>query len=161
MQGYYEKAFEYYAKDIIIQQKKIKYQNDRIFATSRLAELYLTSGDTITAIKYFNQSAIYSRPYDESKYYNLRGTVNFLQGNLDSALYYFKFVNASEDNPNLGEIYLLKKNYARALQYFLKPLVAAKKANKIYYNMVLLDNIAKCYANQNNLTLAQKYATEL
>jgi tetratricopeptide (TPR) repeat protein len=160
-EGYYKKAFEYCLKDITIIQKEIKYQTDAIEAWLRLGELYQIAGDTATALVYLSKSADYSKAYNKELYNGTKGDINFLQNNYDSALYYYKLNDSSENNPDIGEIYLLKKDYNKAVPYFLKSLEIAKRKNDIYDVMALLDAIAKDYAYQKKWGLSLNYSTQL
>jgi tetratricopeptide (TPR) repeat protein len=161
MEGYYKKSFEYCWKAITILRKEIKYQNDPINVNSILGHLFLLAGDTTSALSYYHQSAGYSKKYKKTEYIEGLGLINFLQRNYDSALYYYKLNDSSENNSDIGEIYMLKKEYAKALPYFFKPLPTAKLLNNTYYVMVLLDDIANTYAYQRKWQLSLQYATQL
>ena len=161
LQGYYKKAFDYCLKYITIIQKNNKYKTDPIATSLSLGDLYAIAGDNITALKYYRQSADYSKGYHNQLYYEIKVRISMLENNYDSALYYCKLIDSSKNNSAIGKIYLHKKDYAEALLYFIRPLAIAKKRNNIFNEMVMLDEIANNYARQNKLELALKYAGQL
>jgi tetratricopeptide (TPR) repeat protein len=161
MEGYYKKSFDCCLKEIAIIQRKIKYQNDPMYMNQRLGVLYQGVGDTATALSYYYRSATYAKGYNKTLYAKILGDISFLQNNYDSALHYYKLTDSSENNSDIGEIYLLKKEYNKALPYFFKPLETAQLVNKTYAVMALQDDIAKDYSYQKKWQLSLKYATQL
>ncbi len=142
-------------------QTQIKYQNDPITSSVRLAQLYKAAGDTIIALEYYRQAAVYAKAFNEDDYFDLRANINFLQHNYDSALYYRKLQDSSTGNSDIGEIYLLTKNYVKALPYFFNNLIYSKHIHNINTVMILLDDIAKDYAYQKKFDTSLKYAAQL
>ncbi len=86
----------------------------------------------------------------------------------DSALFYFKqalkiFKNFPTISPymttlmNIGQVFMLKKNYDSALVYLNKALSLAQKINSNNYQAEILSNIGLVYFKQNNLQKANQY----
>jgi len=161
LEGYYAKALDYILKDIAIIKIQIKYKNDPINATIRMAELYEAVGDTLKALEFYRQSAGYAKRYNVEEYYEIKANISFLENNYDSALYYRKLVGSSTSSIEIGEIYLLKKEYAKALPYFINNLVFRERQHVTYSVMILLDDIAKDYMYQNDRKASLKYARQL
>ncbi len=161
LQGYYMKAFEYILKKIAILQVQQKYQDDPVTVNIRLGELYEAVTDTIDALKYLYRSAGYAKKFHTEEYYEIEVAINLLQNNLDSALHYCMLTDSSEFNESIGKIYLLRKHYGEALNYFLNCLLLAKRTHITYNEMELLDDIAKDYVYQKKFDTSLRYTVQL
>ncbi len=161
LQGYYTKAFGYILKKISMLQVQQKYQDDPVTVNIRLGELYESIGDTVNALKYLYRSAGYAKKFHTEEYYEIEVAINLLQNNLDSALHYCKLTDSSEYNESIGKIYLLRKQYGKALNYFLNCLPLAKRMHIKCDEMELLDNIAKDYVYQKKFDTSLRYTVQL
>ncbi len=161
LQGYYTRAYEYILKKIGILQLQQKYQNDPVTANLRLAQLYEEIGDTTNALNYLYKSAGYAKKFHTEEYYEIEVAINLLKNNLDSALHYCILTDSSEYNGSIGKIYLLRKDYSKALNYFLNSLLLAKSMNIVCNEMELLDDISKDYVYQKEFDTSLRYAVQL
>ena len=96
-----------------------------------------------------------------SKCDEVMGEINRLQHNYDSALFYFLRSDSSKENRRIGEMYLLKKDYSKALPYLSKPLEIATRINNVYDELALWEDLSKAYAGQKNHVFSLKYAITL
>src|SRR5579871_687 len=159
MEGYFEKSFEYCLQEITVLEKDNQYRNDPIYLTGRLCDLYLNAGDTATAIYYTRKCIDYTKDHNKNLAILMMGDVCFYQHNYDSALYYYK--TADSANVSVGEAYLFKKDYDKALMCFNILLQVEKQKNNVFGVMQLLNDIAKAYFYKNKWQPSLNYARQL
>lgn len=179
-QGYYDKAFDYFYKDMMISRKRQEYKGSRrdqyMWGNWYLAKMYQDAGDRQTAISYYRLSAARAKENGFPDYYNSRmGDINALSGNYDSARYYYKtayhLITArvadtvirkfvlSDPSICIGETYIKQKQYDSALVYFKAPLQYCFPAN--FLTLPTLYNVAASYLGQKKYTESLQYAKQL
>lgn len=173
-EGNYDSAFYYYQQEqqiSIANKNNIRISNDLIgFGT-----LYRAIGDYQTALNNYRKvfqtdtlETIQSRidgsfeTWTRMEYAELFSLVN----QFDSAWHYYHLFDTTKITDkdmrvylvSTGETYLLQKNYAKALQNFLRGLAMHRKLNdRNEIKRVLLD-IAKTYFAVDNNRAALQYA---
>jgi tetratricopeptide (TPR) repeat protein len=179
-QGYYEKAFEYFHKDMLITRKIEEYKGTRrdqyMWGNYYMADLYKDAGDSKTALSYYRLSAERAKENELPDFYNSRmGDINFLLHNYDSARYYYqlehdlislRFVDPvlrknflSDADINIGETYLAQNKYDEALEHILKPLQFCFPPN--LFTMRVLNDLARVYKGQKKITQSFQYSKQL
>ena len=175
-EGNYDSSFYFYQ-----QSSQVAFNNkNEIWITSilfNLGTLYRSIGDYATALNYYRQA--FQRDNPENLKYRIDSDWDIwlkteyaelfsLNHQFDSAWHYYNLFDTSELKirdlriylVSTGETYFLQKNYAKALQNFLRGLVYHKLLNDINEVKRTLLDIAKTYFTLNNNTAALKYARE-
>src|SRR5579871_314067 len=175
-QGNYDSAYYFYqqARQIAIIAKDEPRQSSILF---NFGALYRAIEDYSTALIYYRQAFQKDNPSnikfridsDWDMWVRMEFAELFsLQHQYDSALHYYNlFDTAKATEKNLraylmstGEFYLSQKNYAQALQNFLRGLGINRKLNDaIATNRTLLD-VAKTYFYLNDNSAALEYGRE-
>ncbi|MBA2498925.1 MAG: histidine kinase, partial [Chitinophagaceae bacterium] len=178
-QGYYEKAFEYFRKDLEISGKITENGSRRsLFMGSNfyMGSLYKHAGDENTALAYYRMSAQRAKENELPDVYNSRmGDIYVLLHNYDSARYYYELAHyfitlrlvdtairkvfLSDPDINIGETYLAQKKYDKALEYFIKPFRFSFPAN--FLTLKVLNDVARIYEGQKKITESFQYAKKL
>ncbi len=179
-QGYYEKAFEYFHKDMLITRKIEEYKGSRrdqyMWGNYYMAGLYKDAGDSKTALAYYRLSAQRAKENELPDYYNSRmGDINSLLHNYDSARYYYQLEHylislrlvdtilkinfLSDANINIGETYLAQNKYDEALEHILKSLQFCFPPNLL--TMRVLNDLARIYKGQKKYPQSLYYAKQL
>jgi len=176
--GNYEKAFEFGNQSLEI-GKNIHDNYRVLWSLSNLGRLFQEVEDYPTAIDYY-----YNQPFDYAKAHNVQwlsfydkvAEVYFSMHQDDSALYFLqKHIISSSDsaslkkalaNPktiefNVGRIFLIKKEYDKALQNFLGVLKIAKSENNSADQMQILAYVAQTYLAKNDYEHALQYSKKL
>ncbi|WP_276501248.1 tetratricopeptide repeat-containing sensor histidine kinase [Terrimonas pollutisoli] len=178
-QGYYEKAFEYFRKDMDISRKLVENGSRRslfMWGNYYMANLYKDAGDEKTALVYYRLSAQRAKENKLPDIYNSRmGDMYVLLHNYDSARYYYERAHylitriladpvirktfLSDPEINIGETYLAQKKYDKALEYFINPLQFSFPTNP--FTMRVLYDVAWIYEGQKKTTQCFQYAKQL
>jgi tetratricopeptide (TPR) repeat protein len=164
-QGDFEKHFEFIKKGL---QEKRRIHNNRgiIWSFYRLAYIYVGVKDYETALDYFRQSI--QQANSESmpwQIYRSMGRIFLYMGNYDSSTYYYRKmlqINPT-DGPSqagLGQLFMRKKEYHKALDYLQGALVTFKKNIDLGGEIWALVDIGKTYAGMKYYEKALKYARQ-
>ncbi|MBS1973608.1 MAG: tetratricopeptide repeat protein, partial [Bacteroidetes bacterium] len=174
--GNYDSAYYFYqrARQIAVAANNEAWQSGILF---NFGALYRAIEDYPTALSYYRQAFQKDNPSnikfridtDWDIWVRMEFAELFsLLRQYDSAWHYYHlFDTAGATQKNLraylvstGELYLLQKDYSKALQNFLRGLASNRKLNDaIAINRTLLD-IAKTYFYLNDNSAALKYARE-
>lgn len=103
-----------------------------------------------------------------SSAYNLIAGVHFMQGNYNTALYYYfqslKLSEVIDDEKgiaktlnNIGAVYLEKGNYTKSLTYFRNAFVTMERLGDLSSMADCLNNIGNIYQNENKIDSALIY----
>lgn len=175
-QGYYEKAFEYFRKDLEI---SLKIEEDRsrrslfMWGNYYMAGLYKDVGDNQTALAYYRLSAARAKENELPDLYNSRmGDIYVLVHNYDSARYHFELAHDLislrlvdpvirktflwDPDMDIGETYLAQKKYDKALRYCINPLQFSFPVGPI--TMRVLYDVTKIYEGQKKFAQSFHYA---
>ena len=166
--GEYDKAFEAFQKSQELNEK-FNGKRDSWLEAYVLAELQRRIGNYSTALKY------YHRVIDtmDLQHANIWFRVSYpelytLNGQFDSALYYYNMIDSSKLSRHdmrfylisIGEYYLSQKDYVKALAVLLQGLNVHREANDIpQLNRALLD-VAKTYTAMHHDKEALTYSRE-
>ena len=141
--GDYEKAVDYCQRSYILSQKtktkNIEWGNFLAqFSVTNMAELYRSAGDYTTALDYYRKGFQYAK--EHSMTWNMEGEMGLLYeriGQSDSALFYFQRSMNNADTTRMwtkscqGRIYLMEKEYSKALDQFKECIKMTKETNYI------------------------------
>ncbi len=168
----YEKAFEYAFENLRVREG-LKQNFGLGFAYYYLGELYLKIEDYSEAYSYYSKAETVYRNINHRDYtgrmLSYKANVRISQNLLDTALIYsenaIKIFREIKSDPFLGEgfmvkgeIFDLKKNYDRALNYYhLADSLLGNKNQLISVQQALNTRIGKIYQSLKNYELAEKY----
>jgi tetratricopeptide (TPR) repeat protein len=165
--GDYEKAFNRTLESLQLTPK----MTDTRGVTSQLnfmGLLYRDIEDYRSALQYYRLGLQNNEPDYKYNFSPMPFAEVFsLLGQFDSANYYFNLVDTSNpDNVRFylvskGELYLLQKEYDKALTNFMRGLSGHKKHNNREHTMRTLANIANTYVGMHQYEKALPYAREL
>ncbi|MFT3933981.1 MAG: histidine kinase [Chitinophagaceae bacterium] len=179
-QGYYEKAFGYYYKDMLISRDIQEYKGLRrdlyMWGNYYLAGLYKDAGDDKTALMYFRLSAEKAKEYELPDVYNSRmGDIYVLQHQYDTARYYYRMAYHFTamrlvDTPiqkyfltdqliSIGETFLKQQQYDSALAYLVKPLQFCFPAN--FFSLPVLYDAALACQGKKQFAASFQYTGQL
>ncbi len=182
-QGYYEKAFEYFLNARKL-GSKIKYPTTTgslpgiMAAYLHIGKIYKDAGDYKTAMIYYRKVAQDAKENEiPEDYYAMMGEMSFLQNKWDSALHYYNLavycLNISIPDSitrkkaaiqfqhiNIGETYLLKKDFEKALAYLFEAFTYFQNGNR-KDQMKVLTLICKAYEEQEKFAISFHYANQL
>ena len=166
--GDYEKAFDAFKKteelDIKLTGKKDVWYENYV-----LAELQRRMGNCGVALNYYRQVVAKMDLQTENIWFRVSYPELFaLNGKFDSAQYYYNQIDSSECTEHdlrfycvsIGEFYLLKKEYTRAIGYLLRGLQLHREAGDINYVKRALVAVAKTYTEMQKDGMAMAYARE-
>jgi hypothetical protein len=166
--GEYEKAYEAFRKT---QQLNLSFkgQKDLFYESYVLAELQRRLGNYSTALNHYKELvAMMNLPHENIWFRVCYPELFALNGQFDSAQYYYDRIDSSKCNPDemrfylvsLGEFYLLKNKYAEAIGLLTRGLFYHREAkDKTQVNRTILD-IANTYTALKNDNEALVYARE-
>jgi hypothetical protein len=163
----FEKAIEYSEKALVVFNKKSLTQF-QLITLPNLATQYFKKGDTLRAIKFYNDAETLALKLNNKRslslIYNNLGNI-YLDNNtkkakkyLEKALQLKKELNLKSGieivESNLGYINLKNKNYKKAIYYFerAKPFIKGKQLAYLY------NNLSKSYKGLNNLSKALEFS---
>lgn len=175
-EGNYDSAF-YYSQ--LSQQVAFKAKNETML-TSILFDfgsLYRSIEDYPTALNYYRQAFQRDNPenikYRKDNDWDIWAKMEYaelfsLNHQFDSAWHYYNLFDTSDLKTkdlriylvSTGETYFLQKDYARALQNFIRGLAYHKQLNDVNEVKRTLLDIAKTYLAVNNNIAALRYARE-
>ena len=165
--GDYEKAFDRTLESLRLTPK----MTDTRGVTSQLnfmGLLYRDIEDYPSALQYYRQGLQKNEPDYKYNFSPMAFAEIFsLLRQFDSANYYFNLVDTSQpDNVRFylvskGELYLLQKEYEKALTNFIRGLSGHKKHNNREHTMRTLADIANTYIGTHKYEEALRYAREL
>lgn len=175
--GNYDSSFYFYEQ---IRQIALTTKNQTWITTGAsfgFGTLYRAIEDYATALNYYRQAFQKDNPeniknridQDWNTWVRVEYAELFsLNHQFDSAWHYYNLFDTSELKikdlriylVSTGETYFLQKNYAKALQNFLRGLAYHKQLNDVNEVQRTLLDIAKTYFALNNNTAALKYARE-
>ena len=178
-QGYFEKAADYFRKDMDISRTLTETGSRRslfMWGNYYLASLYKDAGDKQTAIIYYRLSAHRALENKLPDYYNSwMGDINVLLENYDSARYYYKMayhlISARLVDPvirknflndpsiHIGETFIKQKQYDSALTWLKGPLEYCFPPNP--FTLPVLYDLAITYQGQKNISEALHYTKQL
>ena len=163
--GEVEKYFEI-TRQNLRERKKIGDTRGMILSFYRLAYIYRSVGDFETALDYFRQS--FRQAQSQSIPWHMNRSMGdiFLDlKNYDSSLYYFQkvFEQSPSHGPawaGAGRLYMLRKEYNKALYYLQNAILLFKKTNNDNERMLALVNVGKSYLGLKQYTKALQSARE-
>jgi tetratricopeptide (TPR) repeat protein len=163
--GDFEKQFESIKKGL---REKRRIHNSRgiVWSFYRLAYIHVGIEDYETALGYFRQSLQQAKKESIPwQIYRSMGRIFLYKGTYDSSMYYFrKMLQINPyDGPalgGLGELFMRKKEYHKALDYLLNALISFKKSIDLGGEIWVVAHIGKTYAGTKDYEKALTYARE-
>ena len=163
--GDFEKFFES-IKQGLREKKRIDDNRGMIWSYYRLGHIYRSVGDFETALDYFRQS--FRQAHSQSIQWHIYGSMGYIFLHLkqyDSSIYYFEkmFQRLPPHGTilaGLGKLYMLQKEYGKALDYLQKAIISFKKNNDEGGIMLAWGDMGKGYAGLKQYAKALQYARE-
>lgn len=163
--GDFENFFES-IKQGLREKKRIGDKRGMIWSFYRLGFIYRSVGDFETALEYFRQS--FRQAHSQSIQWHIYGAMGNIFLNLkkyDSSIYYFEkmFQRLPAHGSilaGLGKLYMLRKEYGKALDYLQKAIITFKKRNDEGGIMLAWGDMGKSYAGLKQYAKALQYARE-
>ncbi len=175
----YDKALEYYEKDLAICEKILgKEHPDTATCYNNIGFIYKDKSDLDKALENYEKAkAVYEKilgkehPNTATSYNNI-GLIYQDKGDLDKSLEYYetaldidrKFLglehlNTAASYNNIGNVYIEKGDLDKALEYLEKTKAIYEKvlSNEHPNNAISYNNIGGIYKNKGNLNKALEY----
>lgn len=103
--------------------------------------------------------------------YNLRGLLEYFNGNMDEAIKFYnksieyfentdQSINSTKPINNIANIYIQRGKYEKAMSYYQEGLKIVEKFSLLNLRLVFLNNIGELYCNIGNFNKAKKYLEE-
>jgi tetratricopeptide (TPR) repeat protein len=172
--GKYEDAFVYFKRSVLLARIASPITDFGYFLSSyaffNMAELYKSVGDYETALSYYREGALYAKSH--ASFYSTWtmdadiGLVFFEMSQFDSSLFYLqKFMETADPKKLMtkiiqGKIYLITKEYDKAVQILKKDIDSLRKRRTWYRLNTALMMTGSANAEKKNYKAALMSARE-